>query len=217
MEQTLEHAAPKPRWRGRLHQVAFFVSVPAGLSLVAAAGSALSRAGAIIYAVALSGMYAVSATFHRLDWEPVAWKWMRRLDHSMIYLLIAGTYTPFALLVLDGAWSIVLLAVVWTGAVTGIALKLLTSRLATLGSALYLILGWAMLLALPVLPGRVSLLEAGLLFAGGVLYTVGAVMFFRRKPDPNPAVFGYHEVWHVMVVAASVCHYVLILLIVLGP
>ncbi len=199
-----------------MHQVAFFVSLPAGISLVAVAGSALSRSVAIVYAVALSGMYAVSATFHRVQWGPAAWKWMRRADHSMIYLLIAGTYTPFALLVLDGAWSIVLLAVVWTGAIAGIALKLSTSRWSNFGAAMYLILGWAMLIALPALPGRISWLEAGLLLAGGLLYTVGAVIFFRKKPDPNPAVFGYHEIWHAMVVAATVCHYVLILLIVLS-
>jgi hemolysin III len=206
--------SPKPAWRGRLHQVAFFVSVPAGVSLVVAAGTALARIGALIYAISLSGMYAASAAFHRIDWGPRAWRWMRRLDHSMIYLLIAGTYTPFSLLVLDGAWTIVVLSVVWSGALFGIAWKLSTSRLPGLGAGLYIVLGWVVIVALPAIVGRLSVVEITLLFAGGILYTAGSVILLRRRPDPNPTVFGYHEVWHSMVIAASACHYALILMIV---
>jgi hemolysin III len=213
----MDHAAlsPRPAWRGRLHQVAFFVSVPAGVALVAAAGTALARVGAVIYAVSLSGMYAASAAFHRIDWGPRPRRWMRRLDHSMIYMLIAGTYTPFSLLVLEGSWSVVMLSVVWTGALFGIVWKLSTSRLPALGAALYIVLGWVAIVALPNIVGRLSVVQIVLLFTGGVLYTAGSVILLRRRPDPNPTVFGYHEVWHSLVIAASVCHYALILMIVL--
>jgi hemolysin III len=207
--------SPKPAWRGRLHQVAFLVSVPAGVSLVMTAGTAMARIGALVYAVSLSGMYAASAAFHRIDWRPRTWRWMRRLDHSMIYVLIAGTYTPFSLLVLEGAWTIVVLSVVWTGALFGVVWKLSTSRLPALGAALYLVLGWVAVVAIPAIVGRLSIVEIVLLGAGGVLYTAGSVILLRRRPDPNPSVFGYHEVWHSMVIAASACHYALILMIVL--
>src|SRR5918996_2130948 len=196
--RLMDHAAmsPRPAWRGRLHQVAFLVSVPAGVALVAAAGTALARVGTLIYAVSLSGMYAASAAFHRIDWEPRARRWMRRLDHSMIYMLIAGTYTPFSLLVLEGSWSVVVLSVVWTGALFGIVWKLSTSRLPALGAALYIVLGWVAIVALPAIVGRLSVVQIVLLFTGGILYTAGSVILLRRRPDPNPTVFGYHEVWH---------------------
>jgi hemolysin III len=208
------YLAPRPRLRGRIHQVAFFVSVPAGISLVVLAETALARLGAAVYAVSLSGLYAASAAFHRIRWGYPAWRWMRKLDHSMIYLLIAGTYTPFALLVLDGAWSVGILAVVWTGAVVGIGFKLATFRLAALGSTLYITLGWVAIVTLPVIVTRLSVTGLVLLFAGGILYTSGAVIFLRKRPDPWPQVFGYHEIWHAMVVAASVCHYVLVAMLV---
>ncbi len=208
-------ALAKPRWRGRLHQAAFLVSIPAGISLVAVAGTAAARVAAAIYAFSLTGMYAASAAFHRVPWRPQVRRWMRRLDHAMIFLLIAGTYTPFALLVLDGAWAIVVLSLVWAGALFGIALKLSTSRLETLAAALYIVLGWVAVIALPVIASRLGPGTMALLLGGGLLYTLGAVVLFRRRPDPSPRVFGYHEVWHVLVVAASACHYALILILML--
>lgn len=206
---------PRPRWRGRLHQVTFFLSVPMGASLVAAAETAGARVGAIVYSISLTAMYGASAAFHRISWGPRAWTWMRRLDHSMIFLLIAGTYTAFSLLVLDGAWAASVLSVVWAGTVFGIVLKLSTSRLAWLGSTLYIVLGWLVVITGPLLVRRLSLLALLLLASGGVLYTTGAVVLLRRRPDPSPMVFGYHEVWHAMVVVASLCHYALIMLLVL--
>jgi len=205
-----------PRLRGRLHQVAFFVSIPAGVALVALARGAVARTAAIIYAASLTGMFAASAAFHRIPWRETARKWMGRLDHAMIYLLIAGTYTPFSLLVLKGSWAIVILAVVWTGALVGVALKLSTPRLSGLASALYIILGWTALAALPVLVTKLSPIGLVLLFAGGVLYTGGALILRRNRPDPNPEVFGYHEVWHAMVAAAAACHYGLVFSLVRG-
>jgi hemolysin III len=205
----------KPRLRGRLHQVAFFVSVPAGISLVIMAASGVARVSAAIYAMSLSGLYAASAAFHRVNWRPTTWKWMRRLDHSMIFVLIAGTYTPYALLVLPAPWSTVVLATVWGGGLVGIALRMLTRGLNALEQTLYLGLGWVALLTLPVSIGRLGWIEAILMFSGGLLYTAGAIIFRLRRPDPNPAVFGYHEVWHSMVIGASLCHYTLILLLVI--
>jgi hemolysin III len=205
----------KPRLRGRLHQVAFFVSVPAGVSLVAMAASGVARASAAIYAVSLSALYAASAAFHRVNWRPTTWKWMRRLDHSMIFVLIAGTYTPYALLVLPPPWSTVVLATVWGGGAVGIVIRMFTHGLTVVEQTLYMALGWVALLTLPVTIGRLGWVEALLMFSGGVLYTVGAIILGLRKPDPNPAVFGYHEVWHSMVIGASLCHYALILLLVI--
>lgn len=207
----------KPRWRGRLHQIAFIVSIPQGLALVVAAADWMSRISAAIYALTLSGLYGVSASYHRLKWTPPAFLRMRKLDHSMIFCLIAGTYTPFSLLVLEGVWAKVMLGAVWTGALFGVGVKLWgMERVRKLGNALYIILGWMAVLAAPQFFTRLSPVVLGLIFAGGLLYTGGAIVLLRRSPDPNPKVFGYHEVWHVMVVAASLCHYVAILLLVLG-
>lgn len=207
---------PKPRLRGRLHQVAFFVSVPLGGALVAAAENAVARISGAVYAVTLSGLYGVSAAFHRVPWGPRAWAIMRRLDHSMIFLLIAGTYTPFALLVLPSPWSRTVLAFVWLGALAGIVVRLVSRGLAVLQNTLYMLLGWTALFTLPVTVPRLGAGSLVLLVAGGLFYTSGAIMFGLRRPDPVPTVFGYHEVWHVMVIAGSLCHYLLILSLVVA-
>lgn len=205
----------KPRFRGRLHQGAFFVAVPAGIALVVFAGRWTVRFAAAVYALSLVGLFASSAAYHRLKWSPKALVRMRRLDHSMIFLLIAGTYTPFSLLALHGAYRIVILALVWAGAIAGIVVKLVSmERLSALGGTLYIVLGWLIILALPQLARSLSLLALSLTVAGGLLYTAGAIVLLRRRPDPNPAIFGYHEVWHSMVVAAGACHYAAIALLV---
>lgn len=206
---------PKPRLRGRLHQAAFFVSIPLGGALVAAAETAVARLSSAIYALTLMGLYAVSAAFHRVPWGPRAWALMRRLDHSMIFLLIAGTYTPFALLVLPVPWSTTVLLFVWIGALAGIALRLFSDRMDAVRNTLYLVLGWTAVITFPVTVQRLGPAPLGLLMAGGLFYTAGAIMLFLRKPDPVPSVFGYHEVWHVMVIVGSFCHYLLIMTLVL--
>ena len=210
-----ERAMDRPRLRGRLHQVAFFVSVPAGVGLVAAAASDVGRVAAAIYAASLSALYAVSAAYHRIHWRPTAWKWMRRLDHSMIFVLIAGSYTPYSLLVLDPPWSTAVLATVWGGAVVGIALRMFTRGITAIQQAMYMGLGWVALVTLPVTLRRIGWVEILLLFAGGLLYTVGAIFFGLRKPGREAMVFGYHEFWHSMVIGGSLCHYTLILILVL--
>jgi hemolysin III len=195
--------------------VAFFASVPAGLSLVVVTPSLPSRVAAAVYALSLSAMYAASAAFHRVDWGPKAWRWMRRLDHSMIFLLIAGTYTPFALLALEPPWSTVVLAVVWAGAALGIVVRMLSEQLGVLPGTLYIVLGWIGALVLPFSVHHLSGIQIGLMVAGGLCYTVGATLFWLQRPVLAPQVFGYHELWHVLVVAGSLSHYMLILLLVL--
>jgi hemolysin III len=207
-------APPKPRLRGRLHQVAFICSIPMGVTLVALGRTGLARVATAVYAVSLMALYGVSASYHRLSWSPRARRWMQRLDHSTIFLLIAGSYTPLSLLALRGAWRVSILASVWGVALAGIVLKIVRlERMHRAGMVLYLALGWTAIVALPQVLKHLDGVRIGLLFAGGVLYTVGAIMFALRRPDPNPRAFGYHEVWHSMVIGGSVCHYAMIMLL----
>jgi hemolysin III len=203
--------AVRPRLRGRLHQVAFLAAIPLGIALIASAGPAAALVAAIVYAVALLGLYGISSSYHLFAHSPRARYWMQRLDHSMIYVFIAASYTPFALLVVKGSLGIILLAAIWAGAVAGVLLKMLRlERSTAVGFTMYLALGWVAVAALPAMIHRLSAVDIGLLFAGGLLYTVGAVVLACRKPDPLPRFFGYHEVWHTMVVAAAGCHYLII-------
>lgn len=185
-----------------------------GVFLVAVSRTGLARTATAVYAVSLNALYGISASYHRLSWSPRARLLMRRLDHSTIFVLIAGTYTPFSLLALRGAWRISILSIVWGVALVGIMLKMVhIERMDIAGMILYLGLGWTVLVALPQLLPRLDAAGIALLFAGGILYTVGAILFALGRPDPNPQVFGYHEVWHSMVIGGSVCHYVVILLL----
>jgi hemolysin III len=204
----------KPRLRGRLHQFAFAASVPAGLALVLAAGTSPARLAAAVYALSLAGLYGTSAAFHLGRWSAAMRRRMDQADHAMIYVLIAGSYTPFALLALDRVWGLTVLGVVWAVAVGGIAVVVLRHRIRLVGITLYLTLGWIGVLTLPWLAGRLGIAKLTLLLVGGILYTVGAVVLGRQRPDPNPLVFGYHEVWHAFTVAAGLCHYALIWLLV---
>jgi len=206
-------SAARPSMRGRLHQIVFFLSIPAGLVVVALAGSPSARLGALVYAASLTAMFATSAGYHRLARGLRARMWMRRADHAVIFVLIAGSYTPVCLLVLDGPWRAAALSVVWAGALVGVAVKLFCDRAMRGGNSLYLVLGWAVLALVPQLWTRPA--ELALLAGGGVLYTLGTVVLARRWPDPAPQVFGYHEIWHCLVVAAAACHYTMILLLVL--
>jgi hemolysin III len=197
----------KPRLRGQLHKVALFLAIPAGIRLVIEASGAV-RVAMIIYASSLVGLFGVSAAYHRLQWSPRALRRMRSLDHSMIFLLIAGTYTAFGALALHGLWRILVLGIVWTGAVVGIVLKLINiDGFSRVGGTLYIALGWIGIAALPEILSESGALPLVLTFTGGLMYTVGAVVLLRRRPDPRPLVFGYHEIWHSLVIAASTCHY----------
>jgi hemolysin III len=200
-----------PSWRGLLHTFAFATAIPAGLALVMAADRPAARAGVAIYALSLVAVFGTSAAYHRLARSPTSRRIMRRLDHSMIYVMIAGTYTPVCLVVLPPAWGIPMLAVVWTGAVVGITLKLVSAeRLSVPANTLYLVMGWTAVVATPTILSHMPGSAVALMVAGGVAYTVGAVVLFVRRPDPHPTIFGYHEVWHALTVAAGACHFLMI-------
>ena len=202
----------KPRLRGVFHQWACVSSVPLGLVLVIAAGSARARVAVMVYAVSLVGLFGISALYHRINWRSVTVRdWMRRLDHSMIFIVIAGSYTPFAVLVLHGPLAIAILVAVWGGAALGVGFNLVWGNAPTgLRAALYVVLGWIAVAALPQLGTAIGIGGLTLLALGGVLYTVGAVVYAVKRPDPVPAVFGYHEIFHMLVVAAAALQYAVI-------
>jgi hemolysin III len=201
----------KPRLRGVFHQYAFFVALAAGIVLVALSDSGRELFATWVYAAALAAMFGVSALYHRIDWRSTRVRtWMRRLDHSTILLLIAGTYTPFALLAFDGRIADVILIVVWAGAVAGLVLNLAWIDAPTWLTALvFLALGWVGVAAVPELLD-IGVAPAVLVFVGGGLYTLGALAYATKRPNPVPAVFGYHEIFHLLVICAAVAHFVAI-------
>jgi hemolysin III len=210
-------ARQKPRLRGVSHEYAFFVSLLLGAALIVAAPGARARVAVAIYAVSLSALFGVSALYHRRDWKrPEARRWMRRLDHTMIFLLIAGTVTPFALLVLDGTWSKALLIAVWAGAAAGVVVELIwLDAPKWVAAIVYAAVGMIGAVAYPEIVARAGI-GAGLLIAiGGALYLTGAVIYAAQRPDPSPAVFGYHEIFHVLVIAAAAAHFAAIALFAL--
>ena len=206
----------RPRLRGVLHQYSFFVSVVLGAALVLASSGSRERAAAATFSVTLATMFGVSALYHRVVWAPRARRWMRRLDHASIYLLIAGTYTPFALLALDGAWRWTILPIVWGGALVAIATKVVwIDAPKWLAAIIAIALGWAGVIAVPELVAHAGFTGVVLLGVGGVLYTAGAVIYARERPDPAPAVFGYHELFHALVIGAAACQFAAVALFVL--
>jgi hemolysin III len=202
----------KPRLRGVSHQWAFFVSVATGIALVLAAPPGKPRLAALVYALAVPALFGTSALYHRVTWpSAAARRWMRRLDHSMIFVLIAGTYTPFALLVLHGTLATVILVVVWAGAAGGIVLKLLwLDAPKPVVAGVYVLLGWVGVATVPGLLGELGVVGTALVAAGGLLYTVGAVIYALRRPNPVPGVFGYHEVFHALVIVAAALQYAVV-------
>ena len=198
----------KPRLRGVSHQWAFFISLGAGAALILAASGTTAVIAMSIYAFSLSAMLGTSALYHRVTWTPEARVWMRRLDHTMIFVFIAGTYTPFALLVMHGTLADLVLIVVWVTAAAGVVLNLLwISAPKWFSSAVYVSTGWVAIVTLPQLWDEIGPVGVGLLALGGALYTAGAVVYARRRPDPRPQVFGYHEIFHVLVIAAAAVQY----------
>jgi hemolysin III len=209
--------AVKPRMRGVVHEYAFFVALAAGAGLLAAAPTAKARLAAAIYVAGLAGLLGTSALYHRVTWrKPNVRRWLRRLDHSMIFLLIAGTYTPFAVLVLSQPLGAVVLVLIWTGAAGGIVLSLLWPDAPKgVSAAVYVTLGWVAIIAMPQMLDRLGVLGVALVVAGGLLYSAGAVVYARKRPDPAPTVFGYHEIFHVLVVVAAALHFAVIAFLVL--
>jgi len=206
----------KPKLRGVLHQYAFFVSLACGIGLVATAHAGLARDAAAIYAGAVSALLGTSALYHRVSWRPNVGRWMRKLDHSMIFVLIASTYTPVALIALPGSLPRIILVVVWCGALVGIAAKIAwIDAPKWLFAIVYVMLGWSTIAVFGELPAAIGWMGAAGFAAGGMLYTGGALVYATGRPDPAPRVFGYHELFHVLVVAAAALHYAVIAFLVL--
>jgi len=212
MATALKPGGIKPRLRGVSHQWAFFVSVVTGVALVLAAPNGRATAAVAIYAVSVAGLFGASALYHRINWSTVgARRWMRRLDHSMIFLLIAGTYTPFAVLALDGPLATAILIVVWAAALGGIVLKLAwIDAPKWLIAVIYVAIGWVALAAFPQLLSRLGVTATAMVAAGGLLYTAGAIVYARQRPDPVPTVFGYHEIFHALVILAAALQYAVV-------
>jgi hemolysin III len=199
---------PRPRLRGVFHFYAFFVSLILGGLLTAFAPTTRTQFAAAVFAATVAVMFGASALHHRVTWRERGYRWSRRIDHAGVYLAIAGSYTPFGLLVLTGAWRIVVLAVVWGGASAAILLKFLwVDAPKWLAAVIAIALGWVAVLVFPQLIDGVGWDGTALVLAGGLLYTLGGIVYARRKPDPIPSVFGYHELFHVLVVAAVALQY----------
>lgn len=205
----------RPRLRGWIHLYCAIAALFGGTALVVMSWSVVSkRAGhaTLAYALAIVAMFAVSAIYHRVNWESAAARqWMRRLDHSMIFVFIAGTYTPFARLAMPHPTGQLVLAIVWGGALAGIALTLLwPSAPRWVGVLLYLLLGWVAVWYVGLIVQNAGVAAMVLLGIGGVLYSIGGVAYGLRRPDPWPTTFGYHEFFHACTAVAAVCQYVAI-------
>jgi len=208
----------KPLLRGWLHLVCFFLAIPAGVIVVVLATDTRGRIASLVYALGLVALFGVSGFYHRLNWSDARRLWMQKLDHGTIFVMIAGSYTPVCLLVLEGWLAWTMLVVAWTGAALGFVLAFTGGRASRRArGALYITLGWASVAAVPQMWSHLSATELVLLGGGGVLYTVGSIFLFTHWPDPSPRVFGYHEVWHLVVVAAVACHFAAIVSVVHGP
>jgi len=207
--------AERPAWRGVFHSWAFFASIPAGALLIVFASGAAGRTAASIYIGTLLLVFGTSASYHRLAKSYRARRIMRRLDHGMIYLLIAGTYAPICLVALPSRWGIPLFASISAIGLLGMVIKLAAiQRLQWLGYALYLIMGWAAVVAAPALRSSMTALQIGLVAAGGLAYTIGFPVLLLRRPDPWPRTFGYHEIWHGLTVLAAMLHFSAVALVV---
>ncbi|MEU8239206.1 hemolysin III family protein [Actinoplanes missouriensis] len=203
----------KPRLRGRLHQYAFFVAAVCGIVLCSIAWS---RPGigpfisCLIYSITVCGLFGVSALYHRRVWSERGYQIMRRMDHSMIFIFIAGTYTPFCVLLLSDSKATLMLSLVWIGALGGVALKVIWPHVPRwVGAPLYVALGWVAVAIIPDIL-HVSVTCLVLMVVGGLIYTVGAVFYALRRPNPWPTVFGHHEFFHACTLVAAICHHIAI-------
>jgi hemolysin III len=212
MAESVLAPGAKPRFRGRTHEWAFFASLGLLAALLTAADSGEARLAAAIYGGSVAGLFGASALYHRVTWRRVgARRWMRRLDHAMIFVLIAGTYTPFALLALEGGLATAILIVVWAGALGGVVLKLVwIDAPKPLVACVYVALGWVAVAALPDLVDSVGVVATALVILGGLLYSAGALVYVLKRPDPSPTVFGYHEIFHLLVIVAAALQYAVV-------
>jgi hemolysin III len=200
--------AVRPRYRGVSHRIAFFLTLPLAAVLGLEVQTSAGRVAAIAFGTSVAAMFGASALYHTVDWPEARRRWMRRLDHAGIYGLIAGSYTPVGLLVLDGNWRLAVLGVVWIGAAVAIALKFLwVDAPKWLSAVIGIGLGWVAVIVFPQIVDRVGIAGSLLVLAGGLAYTAGALVYALRRPDPLPAVFGYHEVFHALVIVAVAFQY----------
>ena len=206
-----------PRLRGLFHEWAFFAALAAGAMLVVLADGALATFSSWVYAAALAAMFGASALYHRFPWKSTAKRvWARRLDHSMIFVFIAGTYTPFALLAFDGASRWIVLVAVWAGAILGLVLELVwLDSPRWLRAVSYLAVGWVGILVVPQLFSAIGVTGAILVLIGAALYSLGAVIYATGWPNPFPRTLGFHEIFHLLVVAAAMSQFVAVSLVVL--
>jgi len=197
----------KPKLRGVFHELGFYAAIALGVPLVWTAEDGRARLAAVVFVGCLAGCFGASALYHRPTWTPPVRAWLARLDHAGVYLLIAGTYVPFGLLVMSPRWAVPLLSVVWSGALAAIVFKLVWVRAPKwLSAAIGLLLGWVGAVAFSQLL-KVEVVGVLLVVAGGLLYSAGAVVYARRRPDPVPHVFGYHELFHVFTLGAAGCQF----------
>jgi hemolysin III len=205
----------KPRLRGVFHEGGFYAAILLAVPLALMAEPGRGRLSAIVFSACLAGCFGASALYHRPTWQPVARSWFARLDHAGIYLLIAGTYTPIGLIIMSRAWAIPVLSVVYAGAAAAILLKLFWVKAPKVLSAILgLSLGWVGVVAYSQI-GKIGVGGIALILMGGFFYTLGAVVYARRRPDPLPAVLGYHELFHICTIAAAACHWAAIAFFVL--
>lgn len=217
MASADEAVLAKPLLRGVLHQGGFFVSLMAGTLLIAFSEGASRQTAASVFAGSVAACLGVSALYHRGTWAPHVRLVLRRLDHAGVYLLIAGTYTPVCLLALEGAWRFAVLAMVSTAAGAAIALILAWDAAPNwVAAALGIVIGWSGVALLPQLATRLEPAAIVLLALGGIAYTVGAIIYARRRPNPAPTVFGYHELFHALTILGLACQYVAIAVFVIG-
>jgi hemolysin III len=206
-----EQVLARPSLRGVFHQVGFLVSLVVGTLLIVGADGNRQHVAAAVFAGAVAACFGASALYHRVTWTPRLRLWMRRVDHAGVYVLIAGTYTPVCLLVLTGAWRWSVLAIVWAGAGAAAVLKFIwVAAPKWLAAVIGITLGWAGVALLPQVATRLNPAAVTLLGLGGLLYTAGAIVYARRRPDPIPTVFGYHELFHALTLIAVSCQYVAI-------
>ena len=199
----------KPKLRGWLHAGTAPLTLAAGIVLVALSPTTAGRVGAVVFMVTSVLLFTVSGIYHRGSWSPKVWAFLRRFDHANIFLLIAGSYTPFTLLLLEGSSRVVLLSVVWTVAVLGMLFRIFwTEAPRWLYVPIYIAMGWAAVFFINDFIDSISTAPAVLVATGGVLYTLGGIVYGLKKPNPLPGWFGFHEVFHSLTIAAFVTHYV---------
>ena len=209
--------AAKPLLRGASHQGAFFAVLGGGAMLVADAGGIRSTFAVAVYVICLALMFGTSALYHRADWSPDSRLVMRRLDHSAIFLVIAGSYTPICLLAMPDGSGRTLLWLAWAAAAAGVGKSILwPTAPKAISAAVYVLIGCMVLPFLQQLVPAIGPGNLAILVTGGVLYVIGAVTYAAKAPNPLPGIFGYHEVFHALVVVASVCHFLVIRQVVLA-